>query len=418
MQIDGSTVVLMGLLARTLLGILFLVFWLRDKRAVWFLWWSATFFLGDVAALSYLLNRFVFLSLPFGYEVAILIAAMACVWQGARTFEGREPLWLPVLVAPTIWMFACLIPGFLETASYRVVLSSLLLSPLAAMSAVEFWRGREERLPSRWAIILLFASLSMFFASRIALLGIAPFPFGAQPMQSSWVGAFSLILVLTTIVLAVLIVAMTRERLEREQMLKAQTDLLTGAFNRRAFLTYGERLIMRHRVAKKPLCLVLFDLDQFKELNDQFGHIGGDQFLTKFVAVAYNNIRPGDFLFRLGGDEFCCLLPETDTSEALMIAERMRRQIAATTIDIADVPVNVTASIGIASTESFGYSLDALLYEADIATYAAKGQGRNQVAVATPDSSGASPESQEPAPAAMSVVFSGGESGRRVRRKA
>jgi diguanylate cyclase (GGDEF)-like protein len=418
MQIDGSTVVLMGLLARTLLGILFLVFWLRDKRAVWFLWWSATFFLGDVAALSYLLNRFVFLSLPFGYEVAILIAAMACVWQGARTFEGREPLWLPVLVAPTIWMFACLIPGFLETASYRVVLSSLLLSPLAAMSAVEFWRGREERLPSRWAIILLFASLSMFFASRIALLGIAPFPFGAQPMQSSWVGAFSLILVLTTIVLAVLIVAMTRERLEREQMLKAQTDLLTGAFNRRAFLTYGERLIMRHRVAKKPLCLVLFDLDQFKELNDQFGHIGGDQFLTKFVAVAYNNIRPGDFLFRLGGDEFCCLLPETDTSEALMIAERMRRQIAATTIDIADVPVNVTASIGIASTESFGYSLDALLYEADIATYAAKGQGRNQVAVAAPDSSGASPESQEPAPAAMSVVFSGGESGRRVRRKA
>jgi len=115
-----------------------------------------------VAALSYLLTRFVFLSFPFGYEVAILIAAVACVWQGARTFEGREPLWLPVLVAPTIWMVACLVPGFLETASYRVVLSSLLLSSLAAMSAVEFWRGREERLPSRWTIILLFRRFPSF----------------------------------------------------------------------------------------------------------------------------------------------------------------------------------------------------------------------------------------------------------------
>jgi len=372
MQIDGFTVVLMGLLARTLLGVLFLVFWLRDKRAVWFLWWSAIFFLGDVAALFYLLNQFAFSSFPFGYEVAILIAAIACCWQGARTFEGREPLWLPVLVAPTIWMLACLVPGFLETASYRVVLSSLLLAPLAAMSGVEFWRGREERLPSRWAIILLFASLSIFFASRIALVGVAPFPFGAQPVQTNWVGAFSLILFLHTIILAVLIVAMSRERLEREQMLKAQTDLLTGAFNRRAFLAYGERLIMRHRMAKKPLCLLLFDLDQFKELNDRFGHVGGDQFLMRFVAVACSNIRPGDFLFRLGGDEFCCLLPETDAGEALTIAERMCRRIASTTIRIGDEPVNVTASVGIASTDRFGYSLDALLYEADIATYAAK----------------------------------------------
>jgi len=345
-----------------------------------------------------------------------LIAAMACCWQGARTFEGREPLWLPVLVAPAIWMFVCLVPGFLETASYRVVVSSLLLSPLAAMSAVEFWRGRDERLPSRWPVILLFASLSIFFAIRIALIGIAPFPFGAQPMQPNWMGAFSLILVLLTIILAVLIVAMTRERLEREQMLKAQTDLLTGALNRRALLAYGERLIKRHRMAKKPLCVLLFDLDQFKELNDRFGHVAGDQVLMKFVAIACNNIRPGDFLFRLGGDEFCCVLPETEASEAIAIAERMRGRIAATTMHVGDVPVTVTASVGIASTDRFGYSLDALLHEADIAAYAAKRQGRNQVVVAAPGSAGASPESQDPAPAGVAVVFSGAENEGRLRR--
>jgi diguanylate cyclase (GGDEF)-like protein len=131
---------------------------------------------------------------------------------------------------------------------------------------------------------------------------------------------------------------------------------------------------MRHRMAKKPLCLLLFDLDQFKELNDRFGHVGGDQLLTRFVAVACNNIRPGDLLFRLGGDEFCCLLPDTDASEAFTIAERMRRRIAATTMRVVDEPVKVTASVGVALTDSFGDSLDVLLYEADIATYAAKGR--------------------------------------------
>jgi diguanylate cyclase (GGDEF)-like protein len=418
MQIDGSTVVLIGILVRILLGALFLVFWLRDRSAVWFIWWSATFFLGDVAALFYLLSRFAFLSSPFAFEVAILIAAVACCWQGARTFEGREPLWLPVLVAPTIWMFACLVPGFLETASYRVFVSSLLLSPLAAMSGVEFWRGREERLPSRWAIILLFVSLSIFFGSRIALIGVAPFPFGAQPMQSSWVGAFSLILFLHTIILAVLIVAMTRERLEHEQKLKAQTDSLTGTFNRRAFMAYGERLIMRHRMANKPLSLLVFDLDQFKELNDRFGHAGGDEVLMKFVVAARDNIRPGDFLFRLGGDEFCCLLPETDADGAFTVAERMRRRIAATTMDIAGVPVNVTASIGIASSEAFGYDLDGLLHEADMAAYAAKRQGRNQVMVGVPEVAEGGLESQEMAPAGGRVAFSRERYAARARRKA
>jgi predicted signal transduction protein with EAL and GGDEF domain len=183
-------------------------------------------------------------------------------------------LWLLVLGTPALWLLACLIPSFIENLSYRVVLSSLLLAPLLAMAAVEFRRGRQEKLPSRRAIVVLFALLSAFFASRIALVGLAPYPFGALPMQMNWLAAFSLILILHTVILAVLIVAMSRERLEREQMLKAQTDLLTGALNRHAFEAYG-RLIARHETAGKPLCLLLFDLDQLKSLNDRFGHAGG-----------------------------------------------------------------------------------------------------------------------------------------------
>ena len=312
MQIDGHTVVLCGILIRTLLAILFLSFWIKDRQATWFAWWSAAFFLGDLMALFYLRSGFVVVSAPSGFVVAALIAGAACCWQGARAFEGRAPLWLPVLGTPALWLLACLIPGFIENLSYRVVLSSLLLAPLLAMAAVEFRRGRQEKLPSRRAIVVLFALLSAFFASRIALVGLAPYPFGALPMQMNWLAAFSLILILHTVILAVLIVAMSRERLEREQMLKAQTDLLTGALNRHAFEAYGERLIAWHETAGKPLCLLLFDLDQLKSLNDRFGHAGGDAILKQFAAVARENIRPGDLLFRLGGDEFCCLLPGTN----------------------------------------------------------------------------------------------------------
>lgn len=382
MQIDGYTVVFCGILIRTLLAILFLAFWLKDRRATWFAWWSATFLLGDLVALFYLRSEFAVASPASGFMVAALIAGSACCWQGARVFEGRAPFWLPVLGLPALWLLACLIPGFIENLSYRVVLSSLLLAPLLAMTAFEFRRGRQEKLPSRKAIIALFALLSAFFASRIALVGVAPYPFGALPMQMNWLAAFSLVLILHSIILAVLIVAMSRERLEREQMLKAQTDLLTGALNRHAFEAYGERLMSRHETAGKPFCLLLIDLDQLKSLNDRFGHAGGDAILVQFAATARENIRPGDLLFRLGGDEFCCLLPETNMAQACEIGERVRIRIAAATMDLANVKVKVTASIGVASAETFGYALDVLLHEADMAVYDAKRQGRNKVVVA------------------------------------
>ncbi|MEX0590611.1 MAG: GGDEF domain-containing protein [Xanthobacteraceae bacterium] len=166
---------------------------------------------------------------------------------------------------------------------------------------------------------------------------------------------------------------------------KAQTDLLTGTLNRRALTAYGERSVARHRIAERPLCLLSLDIDQFKPLNDRFGHSGGDEVLTNFVAVMRDNIRPGDLLFRIGGDEFCCLLPETNAAQAHQVAERVRSKLAAATMEVAGASVTVTASLGIASTETFGHALEVLIHHADMAVYAAKRQGRNRVVVASRD---------------------------------
>jgi diguanylate cyclase (GGDEF)-like protein len=267
--------------------------------------------------------------------------------------------------------------------AYRIVLSSCLAAPLLALCGFEFWRGRAEQLPSRVPIIAIFASFTLFMAARIPLMEATPFPFGLLPTQPGWLGAFNLLMFAHTLLLTVLIVAMSKERLELDQRTKAQTDPLTGSLNRRAFLWRGERLLKRHAYERAPLCLLFLDLDHFKSLNDRLGHSGGDDVLTSFVNLVNGCIRPSDFLFRIGGEEFCCLLPHTTTEQAHRVAERIRHQFETATLAVAGTPVKATASLGIASTDAFGYELDTLMRRADMAVYAAKRAGRNRVVVAT-----------------------------------
>jgi diguanylate cyclase (GGDEF)-like protein len=103
------------------------------------------------------------------------------------------------------------------------------------------------------------------------------------------------------------------------------------------------------------------------------------------VQVVHDNIRPTDFLFRIGGEEFCCLLPRTRADQAHTVAERIRHQFDAATVLVAGTSIKATVSIGIASTEAFGHDIDTLMRRADMAVYAAKRQGRNRVVIAAAD---------------------------------
>ena len=382
MQIDSFTVLLAGFTVKGLLCALFLVYWLRDRRSTWYAWFCATFLFGEVATLIFLARGFTPELFAVGAAVAFVIAAFVCCWQGARAFAGRPPLWVPVVLLPCLWLAVLAIPGMVENVRFRLVGSSALIAALLALCAWEYWRGRNEPLPSRWPIVAVFSSLALFFASRIALIEVLPFPFGALPPQPGYVAAFNLIVFCHVLVLTVLVVALSKERLELVQRTRAQTDPLTGAFNRRAFLARGLRLLKRHDHEKQALSLLFLDLDHFKSLNDRFGHLGGDDVLVRFVALVNENIRPTDFLFRIGGEEFCCLLPHTASEQAVRVAERIRYQFERTTITVAGYAVQSTVSIGIASTEMFGYDLETLIRRADQAVYAAKREGRNRVKAA------------------------------------
>jgi diguanylate cyclase (GGDEF)-like protein len=383
MQIDAFTVLLFGLFIKLVLGGLFLVFWYKQRSASWYAWWSVTLLLACAATMFFATRGFAADFLTIGVGNAVLVAAFVCNWQAARVFHHRRPIWIAIAGVPALWGAICLIPGFLENLPYRIAVSSPIIAVLLVLAGAEFWRGRAERLPSRWAVIVLHATFALFFLLRIPLMGLLPFPFGALPIEPGSVAAFNLIMFFHTLLITVLVVALTKERLELEQRTKAQTDPLTGALNRRAFSSRGSRIVQRHGIAREPLCLLFLDLDRFKSLNDRFGHSGGDDILVRFVDVVHDNIRPTDFLFRIGGEEFCCLLPQTSVMQAHRVAERIRHQFETAAVDIGGSVVQATVSIGIATTETFGYDLDTLMRRADMAVYAAKQQGRNRVVVAT-----------------------------------
>lgn len=158
----------------------------------------------------------------------------------------------------------------------------------------------------------------------------------------------------------------------------ACTDGLTGALNQRAFT---ERAIVEtgraHR-QRKSVCLILIDIDYFKDLNDSFGHKAGDQVLKCFVRSARTQLRSHDIIGRLGGDEFAVLCPDTDLSEATIVAKRVRESIVMKPISATYERVRFTVSVGVAEINlAQGEGYDALYSRADQMLYAAKEKGRN-----------------------------------------
>lgn len=172
---------------------------------------------------------------------------------------------------------------------------------------------------------------------------------------------------------------------EAELRRQANTDALTGLFNRRHLFTLAEPmfdLALRHR---RPFSVAMIDLDRFKLVNDHYGHPAGDRVLKAFAAFLQVSIRGTDLLGRYGGEEFLILMPETSLEGAYQAMERLRRQIAESSFPAADQPIQLTASIGVAGIDyAQDTDLPHLIEKADRALYRAKGNGRNQVAVYKP----------------------------------
>lgn len=153
----------------------------------------------------------------------------------------------------------------------------------------------------------------------------------------------------------------------------ARTDYLTKALNRRAFIERLQEEFERTKRTQQGFAMILVDIDFFKCVNDEFGHLAGDYVLQKFAECLGNIVRPYDFIGRYGGEEFIICLPDTAIEQAIAVAERMRESVEALEVEYMNSRIKVTGSFGVASyDQNSSDTLDELIERADSAMYMAK----------------------------------------------
>ena len=171
------------------------------------------------------------------------------------------------------------------------------------------------------------------------------------------------------------------KELQEQLRHRADTDPLTGITNRRRFLELAHTEIRRSRRLGHALALAVIDIDDFKGINDAYGHAGGDLALLTMTRTCRQHIREIDIFARLGGDEFVLLLPETSREHAHAAMTRLCLALASTPVDLDGRPVMISISVGLAGLAPGDASLITLLKRADEALYRAKAAGRNRVMV-------------------------------------
>jgi len=154
---------------------------------------------------------------------------------------------------------------------------------------------------------------------------------------------------------------------------------MTGCHNRRNFIALGESEVDRHLRYKTALSIIMLDIDKFKSINDTHGHAAGDEVIKILVKVCLQLLRKSDILGRLGGEEFAIVLPETQSPEAQIVAEKIRAALANTDVLYNEKIIYFTASFGIAKVEKDDKDIHEILNRADQALYMAKNAGRNNV---------------------------------------
>jgi diguanylate cyclase (GGDEF)-like protein len=384
MNLDVNTLFLVTIYVEAILGLLLLFAWVQNTSIHAVAWWGFADLLRAASVTLFGMYGSVPDLVSIDLANAILFTAFALTWTGARVFDHRRPLPVVMFGGAALWLILCRIPGIADAWDVRVLLSSSIIAAYTWAAAYEFWRGRSEPLVSRWpAIFMLFAHGALYLL-RTPFGAMLPWsPTGNVVFQSVWMTVLSFEALLFTISIAFILLAMAKERTEHRHKTAALVDPLTGISNRRAFLQDGEALLRRQAADPRPTAVMLLDLDNFKSINDRFGHAVGDRVLQMFAQVAGNCMRRMDLFGRLGGEEFAAVVIDATRDKALAVAEEIRTSFARATQEVEGRPVVASVSIGVVISYDAVLDISALLAQADHALYRAKDNGRNRVEVAS-----------------------------------
>jgi diguanylate cyclase (GGDEF)-like protein len=384
MNLDVNTLFLVTIYVEAILGLLLLFAWVQNTSIYAVAWWG----FADLMRAASITLFGMYGSVPDIVSIdlanTLLFTAFALTWTGARVFDHRRPLPILIFGGAALWLVLCRISSIADAWDVRVLLSSGIIAAYTWATAFEFWRGRSEPLVSRWpAVFMLFAHGALYLL-RTPFGAMLPWsPAGNVVFESVWMTVLSFEALLFTISIAFILLAMAKERTEHRHKTAALIDPLTGISNRRAFLADGEAQLKKQTTDPRPIAVMLLDLDNFKSINDRFGHAIGDRVLQVFAQVAHGCMRRMDLFGRLGGEEFAALLIDASREKALTVAEDIRASFARATQEVEGRPVTATVSIGIVVSYDAVLDLSALLAQADHALYRAKDNGRNRIEVAS-----------------------------------
>jgi diguanylate cyclase (GGDEF)-like protein len=382
MNLDVNTLFLVTIYVEAILGLLLLFAWVQNTAIYAVAWWGFADLLRAASIMLFGKYGTVPDLISIDLANAILFTAFAVTWTGARVFDHRKPNWILLFAGAALWLALSRIPAVQSSWDLRMLLSSGIITAYTWATAYEFWRGRSEPLVSRWPAIF------MFFAHGALYLLRTPFgamlaPVNNQMFASVWITVLSFEALLFTIAVAFILLAMAKERTEYRHKTDSLIDPLTGIANRRAFLQDAEAQLKRQMIEPRPMAVLLLDLDNFKSINDRFGHAIGDRVLQMFAEVGSGCMRRFDIFGRLGGEEFAALLVDTSRERALAVAEQIRSSFVEVTGMVEGKPVVATVSIGVVISYDAVLDLSALLAQADHALYRAKDNGRNRIEIAS-----------------------------------
>jgi|GEM_PF-1665036 len=375
--------------------------WMLRRRDYWLAFWGFGNFLAAIGLALVSLRGYAPYFVTISISQTAIVAGLFLNWLGLRAFNER----------PTIgawwWLLFPALVGLLEIASpisdtmtHRMTLISSLLSLIAIMMIFELAAICKVR--GLQVTRFIMALFGLFIAGNIArtiMMWVHPLHH-LSGLPSPIVGCtLALTLALMT-AWNMGFLMLAAERLQNALIQAASTDGLTGVMNRNAFEAAVRRqLAPNQKFNSRPmssvpatgergrgmLCdaLLTIDIDEFKQVNDQFGHEAGDALLRMFAASAQNSLRSTDCLGRRGGDEFTIFLKGVDEAGAARIAERLRRSFTHSSQHDPQIGRPSTLSIGVMMIHGSAASLETLLAQADAALYKAKGQGKDRVMMAT-----------------------------------
>jgi diguanylate cyclase (GGDEF)-like protein len=371
MTLDPATLNVAFVLLAIVLGVLLVFAWTLNRRVRALLFWGAAFCLiasgFAVASLGRTIGSYS--ALLTGNALGLL--SYVALYAGCRIFNGRKGFHPFILTGVAVWFAA--FPIIHDTHEYRLILISLTTGAYALLCAWELWRHSKQVLASQRIAVVLLVLLAVFNITR-TWLGVSRTSIAwIDAFASRWSSEMALFLVVFTPALAFIFLSMAKESVELGYKRAAYIDPLTGIPNRRAFMQNAAQLV--EATENKPVSCLVFDLDNFKNINDGYGHDVGDNVLTLFGQVLGKHLPQQSFA-RMGGEEFAAILPMSMECAA-NLAEAIRDDFSKAGKAMLGSHAQVTVSVGCST--STNATIEALLQEADLALYRAKDHGRNVV---------------------------------------